>query len=153
MALRFSSGLRDAMLDSTGLRGALANGTIYIYSGAQPATADSAAPGTLLGQVTVDAGAFTHGVATNGLNFDAAVGGLITKAAGENWRFDGITGGTAGWFRFAGNPLDDGTSSTTLARIDGSIAKTGGDLSLSNITVTAAAPNTIDVFQLNMAEN
>jgi len=141
------------MLGSTGLDAALANGTIYIYSGAQPATADSAAAGVLLGQVTVDALAFTHGVATNGINFDNAAAGSIAKAVSENWKFNGITSGTAGWFRFAGNPNDDGTSSTTLSRIDGSVAKTGGDMTLSNTAIVGGAPSTVDVFQLTMAAN
>lgn len=153
MALRFSSGLRDAMLGSAGLKGALANGTIYIYSGAQPANADGAAAGTLLGQVTVDAGTFTAGNATNGINFGLPSGGIIAKAAAENWKFNGLTAGTAGWFRFVGNALDDGNTSTLLPRIDGSVAKTGGDLNLSNTAIVAGAPSTIDVFNLNMAAN
>ena len=153
MAVRFSTGLRNAMLGSTGLDAALTNGVIYIYSGAQPATADSAIAGVLLGKVTVDAGAFAHGSPTNGLNFDSPVAGVIAKAAAENWQFNGVADGTAGWFRFAGNPNDDGTSSTTLSRIDGSIAKTGGDMTLSNTAIVTAAPNTVDVFQLTMAAN
>jgi len=153
MAVRFSTGLRDAMLGSIGLDAAFTNGVIYIYSGAQPATADSAAAGTLLGVVTVDALAFVHGAATNGLNFDAPVAGTIAKAVSENWKFNGITAGTAGWFRFAGNPNDDGSASTTLSRIDGTVAKTGGDMTLSNTAIVVAAPNTVDVFQLTMAAN
>lgn len=153
MALRFSTGLRNAMLDSTGLSAALADGVIHIYTGSQPASADAAVTGTLLGTVTVDGGAFTPGSPTNGLEFGTASGGVIAKAPGESWEFTGLADGTAGWFRFVGNAMDDGTSSTTLPRIDGSIAKTGGDLNLSNTAITTGAPNTIDVFQLTMAAN
>ena len=153
MAVRFSTGLRDKMLGSADLKTALANGIINIYTGAQPASADSAASGTLLGTVTVDAGAFTHGVATNGVNFDTPVAGVLAKAVSENWKFNGIVSGTAGYFRFVGNPVDDGLVSTILPRIDGSVAKTGGDMTLSNTAITAGAPSTIDVFQLTMAAN
>ena len=146
MAIRFSTGLRNAALDSTGVRAAMASGVIRIYSGAQPVSADNAVQGTLLMEITVDGGAFNHGSPTNGLNFDAAVGALLSKAVGETWRGTGVADGTAGWFRFSGNPLDDGSASTTLARIDGIAAKTGGDLAVSNVTIVTGAPNTVDIW-------
>ena len=152
MALRFSTGLRNGALDSTGIRAALANGVIRIYSGAQPASADNAVQGTLLMTVSVDGGAFAHGSPTNGLNFDAAVGALMAKAVAETWKGTGLADGIAGWFRFSGNPSDSGALSTTLARIDGSVAKTGGDLAISNVNIVTSAPNTIDTFQISMDE-
>lgn len=150
MAVRFSTGLRDKMLGSESFLTAFTNGVLRIYSGAQPSSADNAATGTLLLEVTVGGGTFSHGVATNGLNFDAPIAGIISKAAVEAWQGTGITAGTAGWARLSGNPLDDGTSSTTLARMDMSVAKTGADLSLSNTAVATGAPQTIDVFTLAM---
>jgi len=153
MAVRFSTGLRDDILGSTGLSTSLNDGVIHIYSGSQPSTADSAISGVLLGTVTVDAGAFTPGSPTNGLSFDAPNSGVVAKAAAENWKFNGIVDGTAGWFRFVGNAIDDTLVSTTLPRIDGSIAKTGGDMTLSNTAITAGAPSTVDIFELAMAAN
>ena len=150
MAIRFSTGLRQAMLDSIGMRAAMANGVIRIYSGAQPLAADDAVAGTLLMEVTVDGLAFNHGTATNGLNFDAPVAALLAKAAGEVWRGTGLADGTAGWFRMSANPLDSGGSSTTLARVDGIAAKTGGDLVLSNSSIVTSQPNTVDAFQFAM---
>lgn len=150
MTIRLSTGLRNAMLDTTGMAGALENGVIYIYSGAQPLSADNAVSGTLLGKVTVDGGAFAFGSPTNGLNFDAPVAGVITKAVAEDWKFDGIVDGTAGWFRFMGNATDALGSSTTLPRIDGSVGTSGADLNLSNISIVTAGPNTVDVFQITM---
>lgn len=150
MALRFSTGLRNGILNATGIKEALADGVIRIFTGAQPATADSAVSGTLLLEVTVNGGAFVHGTATNGLEFDAPADGVLSKAAAETWRGSGLATGTAGWFRFCANPVDSGGSSTTLARIDGSVARTGGDLNLSNISIVTGVPNTIDVFQIAM---
>lgn len=152
MTVRLSTGLRADMLNTTGLKGAFANGVIYIYSGPQPLTADSAATGTLLGIVTKDAGAFTDGVATNGLNFDATLTGTISKAAAENWKFNGIAAGTAGWGRFRGNAADAMGASTTLPRLDFSIAAAGADVNLSNISIAVGAPNTVDVFTVTLPD-
>lgn len=144
MTIRFSSGLRNGMLNATGLKEALANGVLDLFSGAQPADADSAEQGTLLCRITVGSGAWNAGTATNGINFDAPVADVIGKAAAETWSGNAVAAGTLGWFRFKGNPADNGLASTTLARIDGSIAVTGGDLNLANITmVTAPAPTPV----------
>jgi hypothetical protein len=138
--------MRDKMLDggaAGGIKGSLALGFINIYSGPQPLSADTGATGTLLGTVSVNG-------AGTGLTFDPAVGGVISKAASEDWKFTGLAVGTAGWCRFwpaAGNPA---VTSTTEARIDMAIASSGSDVSLSNISITIGAPNTIDVYQLTM---
>lgn len=148
--LRFSTGLRNGILNATGIKEAMADGVLRIYSGAQPASADNAVSGTLLLEVTVDGGAFSHGSATNGLEFDAPAAGVLSKAAAETWRGTGLADGVAGWFRFCANPVDGGGSSTTLARIDGSVGRSAADLNLSNVNIVTGVPNTIDVFQISM---
>lgn len=142
--IRLSTRLRDNLAGTTGFAATFANGVIEIYSGAQPATADSAVTGTLLGTVTLNSGAFTPGSPTNGLTFAAASGGSVSKSG--VWSFNGIAVGTAGWFRFKGNAVDAGAASTTLPRLDGSIAVSGADMNLSNIAITIGAPSTIDSF-------
>lgn len=144
MTLRLSTKLRDNLAGTTGFASTFANGVIEIYSGTQPATADAAVTGTLLGTVTLNSGAFTPGVATNGLTFAAASNGAVSKSG--VWSFIGIAVGTAGWFRFKGNAADAGAISTVLPRLDGSIATSGADMNLSNIAITIGAPNTIDTF-------
>ena len=151
MALKLSTGLRNQLLGRAGatpatgdgLAGILHLGFIAIYSGAQPTSADDAATGTLLGTVSVNA-------AGTGLTFDAQTDGEVSKAAAETWKMVGVAAGTAGWFRFyeaGGNPAN---ASSTEARIDGSIATTGGDMQMSNVNVTSGSPHTIDVFKLTM---
>lgn len=54
--------------------------------------------------------------------------------------------GTAGYFRFKASAVDGDGVSTTLVRADGSIAVSGADMSLSNISITVGAPVTIDTF-------
>jgi hypothetical protein len=151
MALKLSTGLRNGMLNSTGFIEAFNDGIIYIYSGPQPANADAAITGTNLLKITVNNGAWSAGSATNGLGFDAPSNGTISKASAEVWRGLGINGGgTAGWFRLCGNPTDAGGSSTTLPRLDGTVAISGGDMNLSSITIVDNAPTTIDTFQFTL---
>lgn len=144
MTLRLSTQLRTNLAGTTGFASTFANGVIEIRSGTQPATADDAATGTLLGTVTLASGAFTPGVATNGLTFAAASGGAVAKSG--VWSFNGVDAGTAGWFRFKGNATDAGALSTVLPRLDGSVAVSGADMNLSNIVIAIGAPTTIDSF-------
>ena len=156
MSVQLSTGLRNGMLNATGLTTAFTNGVVYIYSGPQPLNADQAVQGTLLGIVTKNAGAFAFGTATNGLNFSAPAAGVVSKD-GNAWQVgvgNGTTGwiaaGIAGWFRLMGNPTDSLGVSTTLPRMDGSISTAGADLNLSSINTVVAAPATIDVFQFTL---
>lgn len=146
--IRLSTRLRDNLAGATGFSTTFANGVIEIYTGAQPATADAAVTGTLLGTVTLNSGAFTPGVATNGLTFAAASGGAVSKSG--VWSFNGVAVGTAGWFRLKGNAVDAGGVSTVLPRLDGSVAVSGADLNLSNIAITIGAPVTVDTFTVTI---
>ena len=148
MTVRLSTGLRTALAGSTGFGATFASGVIEIYSGSQPVTADAAVSGTLLGTVTLSSGSFTPGAATNGLTFAAAAAGAVAKSG--VWSFNGIAAGTAGWFRLKSNAADAGTLSTTLPRLDGSVAASGADLNLSNITIGVGSPSTIDTFTFSV---
>jgi hypothetical protein len=53
MTIRLSTGLRNNIVGSTGVAASFAGGVIDIYSGTQPATADAAITGTLLGRVSI----------------------------------------------------------------------------------------------------
>lgn len=144
MTVRLSTGLRTLMAGTTGFGTAFANGVIEVRTGAQPSTADGAASGTLLGTITLNSGAFTPGSPTNGLTFNAAASGAVTKSG--VWSFVGVAEGVAGWFRLKANAVDGGGTSTSAVRMDGSVASAGSDLNLSNITVAIGSPNTVDSF-------
>jgi hypothetical protein len=133
------------MLNATGMKEAFTNGVLYLYSGPQPANADAAVTGTLLGIVTKNAGAFSFGVSTNGLNLAAPSGGVVAKDA-DNWQTVGIADGTIGWFRLMGNVNDPLGVSIVLARMDGSVAISGADMNFANISMVIGAPLTIDTF-------
>jgi len=126
MTVRLSTGLRNFVNDS-GLNTAFdgGSGRINIYTGTQPATADTAASGTLLATVTlpsdVFAAASAGAVATNAIT-------NVTAAAD----------GTPGYLRFyrTGDtaPGSAGNGTTDL-RIDMSVAlTTGGDVNFDDVT-------------------
>jgi hypothetical protein len=145
MTVRLSTGMRNKMLDggtTGGVKGALALGFIYLYTGSQPASADTGATGTLLGKVTKD------GDGTTGLNFDAAASGVSSKAAAETWRFTGLADGVAGWFRFSAASDTPTATSTTAARIDGTIGTAGADMNIANTNVVTGAVSTVDNFTI-----
>ena len=144
MSFRLSTGLRNKILDggaSGGFKGALNLGFIAILTGSQPTSPDNAATGTLLGTVSVNGGG-------TGLTFDAAVAGVLSKAAAETWRFTGLTDGTAGWFRFYAPGDTITNSSTTAARLDGAIGTSGAELNLTNLNITTGQVNTCDTFTI-----
>lgn len=66
MALRLSEGLRNFLNEGGSLKQAFAGGKLLIYSGAQPATADSAVAGVLLATITAASGAHTAEVSSVG---------------------------------------------------------------------------------------
>ena len=149
MTVRLSTFLRTGLAGTIGFTTAFTNGVIEVYSGSQPADANSAVTGTLLGTITLASGAFTAGVATNGLTWAAAAAGVASKTG--VWSMNGIATGTAGWFRLKGNPVDAGAAAdTTHYRLDGSVATSGADLNLSNISIVSGTPVTVDSFSFTI---
>lgn len=66
MTVRFSTGVRNALAQGMGFGSIFNRGSIGIYSGSQPASADAAVTGTLLGTVTVASGALTQETQASG---------------------------------------------------------------------------------------
>lgn len=66
MTLRISAGARNYMQAQGSLKDTFTNGCIYIYSGAQPATAESAPTGTLLCTITAGSASLTNEVVSTG---------------------------------------------------------------------------------------
>lgn len=145
MTVRFSTGLRNAIMDA-GFKPSMDGGTMHFYSGTQPADADSAETGTLLLKVTEASGTHTPGIATNGLDWLAAVAGVAAKAA-VVWSGAGTAANTAGWFRFYDVDVDTGVS-TTAVRFDGSIGTSGADLNIGNTSIEISATTTVDTFSV-----
>ena len=143
MTIAVSTGLRDAMLNATGLKGALDGGEIRIYSGTPPSSADDAISGdaTVLVTILTDV--------AGGLTFDAPVSGTIAKAAAETWSSDVAVTGTATWYRHVANgDLDN--ASTTAPRIQGDVSTAGAALNLSSVALVASSPQTIDYYTIGL---
>lgn len=78
MTIRLSTGARQGMGMSGGLASLFNRGRIEIYTGSQPASADNAAVGTLIGTVTQASGALTKETRASGtVTITAAAGGTI----------------------------------------------------------------------------
>jgi hypothetical protein len=152
MATRLSTGLRNKMMGATGgasFAEALLDGTLHIYSGAQPTTADDAETGTLLARITLASGAFVSGSSANGLEFGDASGGSVGKKGGEVWSGVGVATGTAGWFRFYANTVVTGASASAV-RWDGACGTSGAQCNMGSTAVTLDGTVTIDTVSVTL---
>lgn len=131
MPLRIASTTRNALADAAVdlLDAGAGAGTLKIYSGAQPATADTAASGTLLATVTLADPAF--GAAASGV----ATG---TDPASVN----AASTGTAGWFRAA-----DSNGNTVF---DGDVTATGGGGVMELSTVSLTSGYAVDITSITV---
>lgn len=149
MASTYSTG--DANARASAIKTAYANGIIVIFGGTKPATAnDTEGSAPILAIITLNSGAFTAGVATNGINLSDPVDGVLSKASGETWSGVGTaaagTGTTATWFRHYSNAYVTGAS-TTAARWDGTIGTTTSyQMQTANTTVVEGVPFVINSF-------
>ena len=129
MSQRTSIVARNAALDA---KAALANnGYLRIYTGTKPLTPETAASGTLVAELRMNATAF-----------GAASGGVITAAAITSDTAADATG-TAGWFRIF---KSDGTT----ALWDGDVSTTGAELNFNSVSFTAGAQ--VDVSALTITD-
>lgn len=142
MAKKFSTG--DANVRAAAIKTAYTNGVIGIFGGTQPATAnDSEGSAPLLALITLNGGAFTAGVATNGINLSDPVDGVLSKASGEIWSGNGTSAAGAGtaatWFRHYTNAYVTGASATS--RYDGAIGTTTAyEMQMVNNTIVQDVP-------------
>jgi hypothetical protein len=150
MTTKISTGLAGYMLATGSLRQAFASSFLRIYAdaGSEPATADGALPPSaiLLAEISV-AGEGT------GLTLAAIpAGSLITKNETEVWQGTALATGVAKYFRWV-TGADTGAVSTTLPRVQGSVALAGAELSFSSVNFVEGAPQKVDYFVVAMPSN
>ena len=146
MALRLSTGLRTALVGTSGaFKSIMNNGIIDIYTGAQPARADYVETGTKLVRITSTSGT---GVA-DGVQFGTAATGVLPLTT-PAWTGTVIAAGVAGWFRFYGSSGTGGLagSSGTAIRFDGNCGVSGADLVLSHTSLVVDSTLTITAFNV-----
>lgn len=121
---------------------ALANsGKIRVYTGTQPADANTALSGqTLLGEFTMPSTAFGASVASGTAPNRSAV-----ATAGTISDITAVATGTATWFRLL---KSDGT--TVL--MDGTVGVSGADLNLTDITITTGETMRVASYTVAMPE-
>lgn len=154
MAWRMSTGLKNALLNSGGLREIFENGQIKIFTGPQPASADDAETGQLLCIITLNGEPMTSGVALNGINLGISSGGQVGKSSLEVWSGKSIIDGVAGWFRWYPNDIASNvglaSSGSEKIRIDGSCGTANSQLVLTTTNLKANVPTTIDNVSIKL---
>jgi len=120
MTLRVSVAARNAGLDAAfNLADAGAGaGTIKVYSGSQPATADTTETGTLLATFTLADPAF-----------EVAASGVKDLDANPDLSTTAVATGTAGWAR-----CEDSTGANVF---DGSVGTSGTDFIINSTSITS----------------
>lgn len=114
MATRLSTASRNAAANAV-VDQLDSGGTLRIYTGSQPASAEDSPTGDLLAEITLPSPTF--GAASNGV----ATANSIDPGEGED-------DGTAGWFRVV-----DDNGDTVL---DGSAGTSGTDMILNTATIS-----------------
>jgi len=143
MALKISTGLRNALLITGSFKALMDTCTLKIYSGAEPATANAALSGnTLLCEIFKD----NDGATT--LTFDsAAADGVLQKNPAEVWEGTVAAGGTSTFYRLE-LAADTQGLSTTEKRVQGAVAVAGAELNLTSISLLLGASQKIDFYSI-----
>lgn len=125
MAERISTASRNQQADA--IADDLDGGTLDIYTGSQPASANDAPTGDLLVSITLTSPAF-----------GAAASGVAAKSG--TWADTASDDGTAGWFRLTG----------AVGVYDGSVTATGGggDMELDDVSILTGQTVTINTFTI-----
>lgn len=119
MTIRFNTAMRDAMV--TALTGAIGYRTLSIYTGSQPTTANDAATGTKLVDITI-----------NGFNTPASGSATLNTSTPNTGT--AVATGTAGWGRIVGG---------TGEHIDGTVGTSGTDFTINSTSITNGATVTL----------
>lgn len=146
MALKLSTGLRNAMLGTSGFSAVMGDSFIRIYgssdaNSSEPATADAAIPANAVLLCTIT------GPAAAALEYESPVGGVVSKAIAQAWQGTNAASGNATWYRHT-DATDTGAASTAAARLQGTVGVAGAELNLSNVALANGAPQTVDYYSV-----
>ena len=127
MTVRLNDAFANDLLD--GIDAVYNSGFADIRTGAQPASGNDAATGTLLASIPIPADAFGAAAARS-------------KGKAGTWQVAGAAAGNAGWVRIR-NAAD-------TRRLDGSVTATGGggQVELDNISIAVGQLVTVTALNL-----
>lgn len=128
MATRIATVVKTAKADAVRALFNASGTTLKIYTGTQPATADTAASGTELVSMSLPNPCFL-----------AASSGVISKTG--TWSGTASATGTAGWFR-----IENGSN-----RLDGTVGTSGQELNLSSVSIVTNGVVTVDTASFTVA--
>ena len=145
MAVKLSTGIKNNILASGSIKSLLDDGFLTIFRGTAPADADASCGNTALVIIRDNGQSVTAG---NGLDFaTSGLAGVLQKLTAQTWKGTNDVTGTASFYRFH-DKADGNSASTTADRIQGGCAVVGGDLNLSDLSLTAAADQTVDAYSV-----
>ena len=123
MTIRFNTAQRNMLADA--IASDIGGYTLSIYTGTQPATANDAASGTKLVDITIN-------------GFNAAASGSATLDTSIPNTGVAVAAGTAGWGRIAG----------TTGVIDGTVGTSGTDFTINSTSVSNGATVTLTAMTI-----
>lgn len=145
MAFKYSTGFKNAILDTGSVKGTFDGGSITVYAGTVPADADAAHSG--------NTALVTFTVASTGLLLaSSASGGSISKSSSQTWSGTAGATSTATFFRYTQSG-DTGASSSTAKRIQGTVGTAGADMNLSSVSINSGTTYTLDYFALSFLDS
>ncbi len=154
MAIKTSTGLDTKLLDTGPFKTVMNLGFINIYAGSEPADADAAiasgTPTTPVLLCTVSNNSTATGLTMNA----SAASRSISKNSGETWSGVVSNAGalTPTFYRHVAAG-DDGTASTTQARIQGTIGTAGADMNLASLVLGDATTFTLTYYNITLPSN
>lgn len=141
---KFSTGLRNAMMGSSGCKELLTGGKLRIFSGTPPLSADDAEDGELLMELTA-------GGTGAGLSFAEPSGAKLSKAVGEVWMTNSTeASGTATHFRFVAAGDDPLDSSSSSIRIQGTVGEVASDMNVTDPEIASGEPWILNHFRIGL---
>lgn len=141
---KFSTGLRNAMMGSSGCKELLTGGKLRIFSGTPPLSADDAEAGELLMVLTA-------GGTGAGLSFAEPSGAKLSKAVGEVWMTNStMASGTATHFRFVAAGDDPTNSGDSSIRIQGTVGEVASDMNVADPEIASGEPWILNYFRIGL---
>jgi hypothetical protein len=102
------------------------------------------------GTITITPTEIQVAARSDAIYFTKATAGAISKTS-DTWSGLVGTSGVAGYFRLVASD-DDGTSSTTQLRLQGTVSTSGAELNMANTSLTAATTHTVDSFSITVPD-
>lgn len=144
MSIKISGALRDHLLVTGSLTGALTGMIIRIYAGTEPTLPEDSISGNTLLCIISDNKTGT------GLSFESsAINGMLTKEGSQVWAGDCIADGTATFYRLSGTG-DTGGSSPSEKRVQGTVGLAGADLNVTTTSFVTDDEKRIDYYSIGM---